>query len=86
MAERTRKTPQGKKRDQSYREFRTQMENPHAFRKNWPKKKARVNRQDRVKMRALLATHPIDELSIGTVKSARKRKSIVKNGVVTVRE
>jgi hypothetical protein len=41
------KAPPEKKRASYTRDHRTRMEAPHAFRKNWPKKKARINRSRR---------------------------------------
>ena len=81
-----RKSQRLKKRDEYDREHRTAMENPHAFRTNWPKKKARANRRERVKIRALLARLPADDLTAGAVAAAVKRHDIHKSGVMTVRE
>jgi hypothetical protein len=41
------KNPPAKKRNELARDHRTAMEAPHAFRKNWPKKKALANRRTR---------------------------------------
>ena len=41
------KTPPEKRAAARQRDHRTEMEAPHAFRKNWPKKKARINRNRR---------------------------------------
>jgi hypothetical protein len=57
------KSPQLKKLDSYEKDHRTQMENPHAFGKNWPKKKAKENRRDRMVLRSSLAWADLDELT-----------------------
>ena len=86
MKKPSRKSPQAKKREDYDRAHRTLMENPHAFRKNWPKKKARANRRERVKARTIVATAPDDDRTAGAVKSVRQRNAIRKGSVMTVRE
>ena len=81
-----RKSPRVKKQDEYEKDHRTHMENPHAFRKNWPKKKARVNRRDRVKVRSLLARADADELTRAHVKSVTGGHDVFKTGVLTLRQ
>ena len=81
-----RKSPRLKKLDEYDREYRTVMENPHAFRKNWAKKKARAARSERRKVRALVCKTPADDLTAGAIRSATRRHQIVKSNVMTVRE
>jgi hypothetical protein len=80
-----RKSPQLKKQDSYEKDHRTQMENPHAFRKNWPKKKAREHRRDRVALRKALATSEPEELTAGSVKRLRIRQKSVKSLVTNLR-
>ena len=77
-------SPQQKKWLSHTRDHRTGMENPHAFRKNWPKKKARANRRDR----AVLRSHPpaADGLTPAALRSVTARRAIVKSYVRTLRE
>ena len=86
MSEPRRKSPRLKKLDEYDREYRTIMENPHAFRRNWPKKKARANRCERVKVRAVIASTPVDDLTAGAMRSAVKRHAVHKSDVMTVRD
>jgi hypothetical protein len=82
-----RKSPQLKKQDEYNRDYRPRIENPHAFRKNWPKKKARANRRERVAVRSLLAKTDQLELTPATIKGVRRTQpKIVKSGVVTLRQ
>jgi Mg-chelatase subunit ChlI len=80
-----RKSPWQKKQDAYDRDYRLYLENPHAFRKNWPKKKARANRAERVKARSLLAGLPPEDVTAGAIEAAVARVDIVKSGVVTLR-
>jgi hypothetical protein len=53
--------------------MRPLVENPHAFRKNWPKKKARINREKRhhiqAKLRAALASITTTALAEDTLEA-----------------
>jgi hypothetical protein len=79
-----RKSPQLKKQDEYDKDHRTFMENPHAFRKNWSKKKARINRKERHLLQLLVAKG--DEISNAQMRSLIRPKSIYKTGVKTLRE
>jgi len=79
------KSPQLKKQDSYDKDHRTRMENPHAFRKNWPKKKARANRRDRVALRSELASGNAEDLTPNAVAKLRNKNPVVKNGVSTLR-
>jgi hypothetical protein len=81
-----RKSPQIKKQDEYEKTHRTRMENPHAFRKNWAKKKARVNRQERVAVRSMLASTEDDELTGKLLKHICHRHTIRKTHVMPLRE
>src|SRR5437016_4102499 len=80
-----RKSPKLKKQDRYEKEHRTVMEHPHAFRKNWPKKKARGNRQRRLKEKLVIVTSGDDEIA-GKVRSARRGVRAIKNGVKTLKK
>lgn len=62
--------------------FRTRMENPHAFRKNWSKKKARANRSERAAVRSLIAWTAADELTGTELKHVVYRNTIRKSDVM----
>jgi hypothetical protein len=79
-----RKSPRLKKQDEYDKDHRTFMEHPHAFRKNWPKKKARINRKERHLLQSLVAKG--DEISSAQMRSLTRPKSIYKCGVETLRE
>lgn len=81
-----RKSPRLKKQDEYGKDHRTDMENPHAFRKNWPKKKARANRRDRVAVRSLVASADAEDLTGARVKSVVGGHDIWKSGVMTLRD
>lgn len=94
---RRQKTPQEKKRLELEKNHFTFTEYPHAFRKNWNKKKSRLNRLYRRKGGELLAKakpeiSPDDaELLIGDVTSSHLQNSVSakrlkKTGTVTVGE
>jgi hypothetical protein len=80
------KSPQLKKQDSYDKDHRTAMENPHAFRKNWPKKKSRANRRDRVALRSELALPNATELTAKAVLALKGKRSIVKSHVSTLRQ
>jgi hypothetical protein len=81
------KSPQLKKQDEYDKDHRPHMENPHAFRKNWPKKKARVHRRERAAVRSLFAGVEIGEVTTEVVKNVRRTlPKIVKSGVVPLRQ
>ena len=92
-----RKSPQKKKDLEYSKDHFTFSEYPHAFRRNWKRKKARVNRQYRRKSDELLAqTKPgisanEAELIAGDLTAAHLQKSVLrerlrKSGTVTVGE
>ena len=81
-----RKSPRLKKRDEYERTFRTRMENPHAFRKNWPKKKARAKRSQRAATRSLIASTEPSELTGELLKHAVHHHTIHKSHVMTLKE
>jgi len=83
---RTKKSPKLKKIDSYDKDHRTQMENPHAFRKNWPKKKARENRRDRVALRSALADTDAEDLTSKAVGKLRDKTTIRKSSVSSLRE
>jgi len=75
------KTPHKKKRLAYDRDHVSPAEYPHAFRKNWPRKKATAERRARRKARQVLAATG-DDTEVATI----RRKQIWKWGVLTVRE
>lgn len=77
-----RKSPRLKKQDEYDKDHRTLMENPHAFRKNWPKKKARANRKTRRRLEGLLRT---EDATSSMAKATIRPKAIRKCGVKTLR-
>ena len=81
-----RKSPQLKKRDEYEKTFRTGMENPHAFRKNWPKKKARANRSERAATRSLIASAQPEDLTGEQIKHLVHRHTIQKSGVMPLKK
>jgi hypothetical protein len=80
------KSPQLKKRDAYDRDHRPLMENPHAFRKNWRKKKAREHRRDRAALRSALAAVDGAELTAVGAKRLRWHRHPTKSFVMTLRE
>lgn len=81
-----RKSPQLKKQDEYEKTCRTRMENPHAFRKNWPKKKARENRSERAAVRSLMASSHPDDLTGELLKHIVHRHTIHKSGVMPLKD
>jgi hypothetical protein len=93
-----RRTPQEKKRLEYDRDRFVEAENPHLFRKGWPKKKARTSRRDRRRAERLLEgirNRPADAvvehaddvaLTAEHVGSVRPGRSLWKAGILTVRE
>jgi hypothetical protein len=79
-----RKSPQLKKQDEYDKDHRTLMEHPHAFRKNWPKKKAYANRSTRRMLKSLLTKS--GENSSAEAKSLLRPKAIHKNSVMKLRD
>ena len=79
-------SPPEKKRAAYDRDHRPLMENPHAFRKNWRKKKAREHRRDRVALRSALAGATAGEMTAAEVKRLRWHHHPVKSDVMTLRE
>jgi|SRR6185437_11669743 len=82
----TRKSPQLKKRDEYDKTFRTRMENPHAFRKNWPKKKARANRAGRVAVRNAWASMDLDQMTDQLLRRMLNQRTFNKSDVMPLRE
>lgn len=80
-----RKSPQLKKRDEYEKTYRTRMENPHAFRKNWPMKKARANRRERVAIRSLVASTEPEDLTGELLRHAVYRHTIHKSHVMPLK-
>jgi hypothetical protein len=85
-----RRSPQEKKSADLEQQIRPLLENPHAFRKNWPKKKARVNRQARrkaeVAIQTAVASGNDDALGSEAVKRLQKGQKIRKSFVMTLGE
>jgi hypothetical protein len=81
-----RKSPQLKKRDEYDKTFRTRMENPHAFRKNWSKKKARENRRERAAVRSVFASAEPDEVTAKLLKCIVYRHTIHKSDVMPLKQ
>ena len=79
-----RKSARLKKKDEYEKDHRTRMENPHAFRKNWPKKKARANRRSRRKLDMLLLSER--DVTPAMMKAALGPRAISKDGVMSLRE
>lgn len=83
------KSPQEKKRDSYKRDRYVQLEAPHAFRKNWPKKKARAQQAYRHEAKQVLDTAvkapEIADVSENVVKTL-KREKVVKFGKMRLRE
>ena len=62
------------------------VRNPHAFRKNWPKKKARANRSERAAVRSLIASTQSDDLTSALLKHLVYRHTIRKSFVMPLKE
>ena len=82
-----RKSPQEKKAHE-YEEARPLLENPHAFRKNWPKKKRRASKtarrvQDQA-LRGALAAETREDIAVPKLKELLPAKAIKKNSVWTL--
>jgi hypothetical protein len=74
------KSPREKKRLAYDRDHVTAAEYPHAFRKQWPRKKARANRACRRQVRQVLQAAD-GEIAVHEI----RREQVQKWGVVTVR-
>lgn len=81
-----RKSPQRKKNDEYDKDHRTCMEHPHAFRKNWPKKKASANRKIRAAELRLVASIVPEELASEQVKRVVYRHTIHKDSVMPLKQ
>lgn len=77
------KGPQQKKINAYQRDHRTVMEYPHAFRKNWPKKKARIIRRERRKLTDAVKSGDTD-LSPAKLKTMKIRGQLRKSYVLTL--
>ena len=95
---RQKRTPQAKKELDYEKQHFSPGEYPHAFRRNWPRKKARVNREYRRKADELLSKISIEpavtveeQIDDGGLTRNRFRKSVLKKrvrkwGVATLKE
>jgi hypothetical protein len=88
---RARRPPPDDKQLDYDREIRTPLEAPHATRKSWPIKKARVNRKTRLAARIAVAeAQKAGELDGVTAEATRNRlrrgREIRKMGVMTLRQ
>jgi hypothetical protein len=83
-----RRTPQEKKQLSLRKDHVVLAEYPHAFRKNWPKKKVRTNQVYRHKIRQVLSIqYEIDQIDLAEAAiKAIARKPIRKWGVVSLGE
>ncbi len=84
------KSPQQKKQEDYDKDMRPLIENPHAFRKNWPKKKARINRKRRHHLQTLLqaaiACGQADGLSPELLKTVEPLQQVKKQGIRSLRQ
>lgn len=80
-------SPNLKKQFRLDHDHRVDAENPHAFRKNWPKKKARGKRSLRRVQKLVADTAIADTLDdVGSdVRSARVGSPLWKSGVTSLR-
>jgi hypothetical protein len=85
-----RKTPQEKKEEEYKYEIRPWCEAPHAFRKNWPRKKARVNRAERRDVKQTigqdLSSGNEDDLTLKKLKTIHVPSAIRKTHIMTLRQ
>jgi hypothetical protein len=83
------KSPYLKKQNEYDKDMRPMIENPHAFRKNWPRKKARVNRSRRRRINVLVqeavAKGQCEELSPVLLKSQKPLHQVKKMGIRSLR-
>jgi len=86
---RRRLTPREKKDRDLDEQIRPLLEAPHAFRKNWPKRKARANRRTRhVAKRVLddaVKASDTEDLTARAIKSLQKGRTIGKHFVMPLR-
>jgi hypothetical protein len=87
---RRRQTPPEKKRLDYEEQIRPLLDAPHAFRKNWAKNKARVNRGTRhlaaAMVRESMKRNEVEDLTAEAVKRVRKGRDIKKSYVMSLRE
>ena len=87
---RRRQTPPEKKRLDYEEQIRPLLEAPHAFRKNWAKKEARVNRRTRHQAAAIvresIKRNDVEDLTAEAVKRVRKGSDIKKHYVMSLGE
>ncbi len=85
-----RKSPQQKKQDEYDKDMRPLLENPHALRKNWPKKKARVNRKKRkhnqTAIRAALSKDIVGGPSPELLKTVESLQQFKKHYIISLRQ
>jgi hypothetical protein len=83
------KSPPEKKQDSYKRDRYVVLDAPHAFRKNWPKKKARAEQAYRHASKQILDTAAkapeIADISENALKSL-KRQDVVKSGRMRLRQ
>jgi hypothetical protein len=77
-------SPQEKKRYALDRDHVKGAEYPHAFRKSWPRKRARINRAFRRNVRQML--QPTASGSVPEAAAMGRRERIQKHGVISVCE
>ena len=77
-----RKTPQDRKREEYANEIRPDIESPHSFRRNWPKKKAFANRRHRRRAALVVTTESkggdLENVTAGAVAKSAPRGQIKK--------
>lgn len=85
-----RKSPQQKKQEEYDKDMRPRIEAPHAFRQNWPKKKARINRLKRRRIQAIVRTTMVkgdmDDASPELLKTVEPLQQIKKMEIISLRE
>jgi hypothetical protein len=85
-----RRAPPEKKRLDYEEQIRPLLEAPHAFRKNWAKKKARANRRTRhlaaAIVRESMKQNEVEDVTAEAVKRVRKGRDINKSYVMSLGE
>jgi hypothetical protein len=84
------KSPYVKKQEEYDKDRYALAEYPTWFRRHWPKKKARLNRQERRKINEIVHTTTkdahVDELSVALLNAAKPTHNTKKWGACTLRE